>query len=162
MPSVFRGLEEYHSSSIRQVEDTNEARFSMDVMADEDFNSNASMKSLGASKRVKREYDGRFPHLTVSFESVDGTIIDPVQDLPVVKVGKTLRRLRIRQANSDAKETSAAQYVVVLWSVDLENNRRVLTISSAVSIGLAGCGVSIEVGVKQYLGLHTIALALDV
>ena len=40
-------------------------------------------------------------------------------------------------------------FVLVVWSLTLENNRRIITLSSAVSIASPDCGIPIEIGVKQ-------------
>ena len=150
----FRGteMEDLDASMVRIVEDMEEARFSMDVLTEEEDNVDQSASTRNAQetvKRVKREYDGRFPRLAVSLDGSPYDVsLDLVNDLPVVKVGKTLRRLSVRQKGK-ASETTV-QYILVLWNVELQNNRRVLTISSAVSIASVGCGVPIEVGIKHY------------
>lgn len=150
----FRGteMEDLDASMVRIVEDMEEARFSMDVLTEEEDTVDQSASTRNAQetvKRVKREYDGRFPRLAVSLDGSPYDVsLDLVNDLPVVKVGKTLRRLRVRQKGKASEST--VQYILVLWNVELQNNRRVLTVSSAVSIASVGCGVPIEVGIKHY------------
>lgn len=149
--SSKRGSERFDASMALIVEDKEEARFSMDVLAEEEENDHSpSARNVQKSvKRLRREYDGRFPRLAVSLDgSPHDVALDVVNDLPVVKVGKSLRRLRVRRKSIKAENT--AQYILVLWNVELENNRRILTISSAVSIASIGCGISFEVGIKHY------------
>jgi len=145
------GTEKFDASMVRIVEDMDEARFSMDVVVEEVDNdqSPSTRNAQEAVKRVRREYDGRFPRLAISLDGSPYDVsLDLVNDLPVVKVGKSLRRLRVRQKGKTLEGT--VQYILVLWNVELENNRRVLTVSSAVSIASVGCGVPIEVGIKHY------------
>lgn len=149
--SYQRGSERFDASMALIVEDKEEARFSMDVLAEEEENDqSASARNVQKSmKRLRREYDGRFPRLAVSLDgSPHNVALDLVNDLPVVKIGKSLRRLRVRRKSIKAENT--AQYILVLWNVELENNRRILTISSAVSIASIGCGIPFEVGIKHY------------
>jgi hypothetical protein len=40
--------------------------------------------------------------------------------------------------------------IPIIWAVEIDNNRRILTISSAISITPLGCGIPLEIGVKQY------------
>ena len=146
-----RGSERFDASMALIVEDKEEARFSMDVLAEgEQNNQSPSAPNMQKSvKRLRREYDGRFPRLAVSLDgSPHDVALDLVNDLPVVKVGKSLRRLRVRHKSKKAENT--AQHILVLWNVELENNRRILTISSAVSIASIGCGIPLEVGIKHY------------
>jgi len=152
---IFDGSERLDASMACIIEDTEEARFSMDVLAEEEENDQSPSQSMQESlKRVRREYDGRFPRLAVSLDGSPYEVsLGLVNDLPVVKVGKSLRRLRVRQKNKTTEST--AQYILVLWNVELENNRRVLTISSAVSVASVGCGVPLEVGIKHYASTVT-------
>lgn len=68
--SYQRGSERFDASMALIVEDKEEARFSMDVLAEEEENDqSASARNVQKSmKRLRREYDGRFPRLAVSLD----------------------------------------------------------------------------------------------
>ena len=140
-----------------RVGDGCEARFNLETVKEEYFVSNHRGISSDSgdqptiNKRVKREYEGRFPHLTVALDpSASGVTIEPIYDLPVVKVGETIRRLQV-QILGNTGEAVRMSSVVVVWTVELENQRRILTLRSATSISSLCCGIPIEIGVHQKL-----------
>lgn len=155
-------------SSITELADGNDARFQMDVVADDavamfsskSYSSDASKK---AAKKV-RNYDGQeLPRLTVVLESVSGVTLEPIASLPVFKVGSTVRLLlvitesaRVSPSVLDQRGDAPEQrqhscFVPLIWTVEIQNNRRILTLSSAVRIQSLGLSTGIEIGVRRML-----------
>jgi len=63
-------------------------RFSMEMVTSETNTINSRQRR----KKVRR-YDGQFPRLSVSFEATNVSVIEPLRELPVSKVGTFLRYL---------------------------------------------------------------------
>ena len=136
------------------LENGSEARFHMDVISQEQ-----RLKDEHLTKRV-RAYDGQYPSLCVIFEAVPGIIIKPLRNLPVFKVGNTISRLEVRKhpdgaattlPNKDVDPTDGwTEFSVpVVWTVEIEDNRRILSLSSSVRIISSGLSLSIDVGIRN-------------
>jgi len=134
--------------------DGSDARFHMDVLSHDQ----RQKDDFHNTKRV-RAYDGQFPSLCVNFEAVPGIVIKPLRNLPVFKVGNTISRLEVRKHHSEADaelscrkavdQMGSAEYSVpVVWTVEIEDNRRILTLSSAVRVISSGVSLSVDVGVR--------------
>jgi len=138
MERIFVGSKEIkctHPDGI-QVIDGEEARFSMDI---------TEFVSSNTSKRVRDAE--HFPFLNVHLLSPKPEFtIDILRTLPVMKIGSTIRRLSIHRSDSlgDTDEFSS----FVAWTVSIESNRRIITISNAVSIS-SSIGIPIELGVRN-------------
>ena len=133
--------------------DGGDARFHMDVISnDQHLNDEAQNVT-----RV-RAYDGRYPSLCVILEAVPGVAIKPLRNLPVFKVGNTIRRLGLQKLHSETELAlstreeegsidDAESSVPVVWTVEIEDNRRILTLSSAVRVISSGVSLTVDVGV---------------
>ena len=146
-------------SSASEVLDGCECRFNIDLLSEENSSNttngekdkNVSFSLTNAGARV-RTYDGQYPHLCVAFDSNLG-FIELLDDLPVVKNGQSIRTLRVlhkKQKQGKLSNGNEKTYSVltVVWTVELENNRRILTLSSTISVTSIGCGISVDVGVR--------------
>lgn len=146
----YLGLEDYDSASVTVLADGQEAKFTMDADfdgTDKDDVGADSSTSLNSKTATKvRSYEGRFPRLTVAVQAMSGITIEALTDLPVFKVGTSVRPLRVKK---ECPETlSTVDFAVpVLWEVEIEDNRRILTLASAVQIECLALGTSIEIGV---------------
>jgi len=139
----------YDLSSVQEISNESEALFNMDLLYDKKISSSSvvdssssEIKSSGG-KRV-RSYEGQFPYLSVALDPSLGTK-HILKDLPVVKVGQTVRRL-FTECNDTQESRNSKRKLIMVWTVELENNRRILTLSSAVSVSSQGCGSPIEIG----------------
>lgn len=133
---------QYDPSNIYEIKDGDDLHFNMNV-----FNSNTHESMSKGGKRV-RTYDGQFPFLSVAFDpSLEAT--DYLRDLPVVKVGQLLTEIHVKAASSEFSETncnnSIERSIALIWTVELQNNRRLLTLSSSISITVNG-HVPMEIG----------------
>lgn len=138
----YRGLDGYEKTKIKELSDQEESKFNMDMISD----TAASVDHDERSGRNKvRNYEGRFPSLTVSFQAVAGVSIDPVENLQVMKVGSFVRYLSVRK---ESDQNSNIYSIPIVWKVELEDNRRILTLSGAVRLISAGFESSIEVGTQ--------------
>ena len=118
------------------------------------MNASSENHSLQQSDRIFRKYDGQFP--TVDIELDFGIVqtmrgshdvfADPITGLPTGKVGNTMRTVNIWK-NNGPKCTRVSQQINVIWSVKLEEGRRVMTLHSATNINIFGCGDAFEIGV---------------
>lgn len=149
-PFVFRNLSGLQVSfSARGIETTSidngrEAQFLID------------QGNMDGSERRFRKYDGQFPAVeidlefdavgTASFLDFQGICADPIGELPTDKVGSTVRLVRLYRTQADG--TVISQQIKVVWAVELEENRRVLILSSAAIVKSFGCGRPFEVGVR--------------
>jgi len=154
-PFVFRnrlGMQVNFSASgisTTIVDDGEDAQFHMHPV---------SSRIHGQKDRRMGRYDGHFP--TVDIEPYFGGLdtacstanecwkdvhANPVTDLPTGKVGTTLRSVRIWKKKGDS---ILSQQILVYWEVKLEENRRVLILSSATNIKVFGSMSAIEVGVR--------------
>ena len=131
------------------VADGQDARFSMEMISNsETGRGKGSIDLFRRGVKKVRTYEGRFPRLSISFHAPDSVVLAPVRDLPASKVGKVLRNIKC-----DTKRSGVSS-VSFLWSVEVEDNRRILTISSSVKIASTGLGTSIEVGFADPSLLH--------
>ena len=138
-------LQRFISSSITKIEDGEEACFSLDTVRADEFTPNSDNIVDHDSNRI-RTYDGRFPNLSVMLQYPgENSRVEIAQDLSVVKIGKKLRRLKVQKVTSNKIITG---YINVVWSVELEQNRRIITMSSAVTLTSSKCSIPIEVGIK--------------
>jgi hypothetical protein len=88
-----------------------------------------------------------FPFLNVNLICPKPSFtIETLRDLPVMKIGSTTRRIIIHRSESFDNTDELSSYVVL--TVSIESNRRVITISSAVSI-YSSIGMPIELGVRN-------------
>ncbi|KAL7473779.1 hypothetical protein ACHAXS_014457 [Conticribra weissflogii] len=136
------------------VDDGCDAQFEMVPMSSPDSSMDKTIEAYGNRTSRFRNYEGKFPtvelKLDFNFESTlcntnDHITSDIITDLPTGKVGKTVRSVRIW--NRTGAELFFTRTNIV-WTVELEENRRILTLSSATSIDFFGCGPIIEVGIK--------------
>lgn len=103
-------------------------------------------------------YDGRFPKLDIELDLKAATHIganifaEPIKSLPTDKVGRSMQRAFVWQERGDSVVST---HVDLMWTVELEENRRMLTLSSAVGVHMYGCGPDIEVGVRLNNGGST-------
>lgn len=98
-------------------------------------------------------YDGRFPALDIQlgFDGISESHIigrrvyaEKIEGLPTDKVGRTMQRVFFWEEGGVAVST----HIDLVWTVELEENRRILTLSSSTGINVYGCGPNIEVGVR--------------
>lgn len=154
----YIGLEDYDPAAITELPDQEDAKFDMDVLSDQfsgpEVDSSKGTKQVG---NKVRNYEGRFPSLTVAIQAVSGVSIDPIDDLQVFKVGSTVRHLCVRkEAGGSFGSVDATNYSIpVVWKVELEDNRRILTLSSAVRVVSSGFDTPIEVGVQIGMNIET-------
>jgi hypothetical protein len=154
----YTGLEGYDSAAITELPDQEDAKFDMDVLSDQfsgpEVDSSKGTKQLG---NKVRNYEGRFPSLTVAIQAVSGVSIDPIDDLQVFKVGSAVRHLCVRkEAGGSFGNVDATNYSIpVIWKVELEDNRRILTLSSAVRVVSSGFDTPIEIGAQIGMGIDT-------
>ena len=128
------------------VGDGSEAQFEMTP-----FNQEVD-QNLNESRFTR--YDGRFPTLDIQlgFESIAvshvGTNVfaGRVDSLPTDKVGRSMQRVFLWEEGGVVVST----HVDLVWTVELEENRRILTLSSATGVNVYGCGPDIEVGVRLW------------
>lgn len=137
------------------IADGSDARFHIDVVGQDQP---ANEEDHIGVKRV-RTYEGQYPSLCVCFETVPGVAVMPLKNLPVFKVGSTVRRLDgqklhggLSEISLDGGETSTNATVEfsvpVVWTVEVEDNRRILTLSSAVRVLSAGINIPTDIGVN--------------
>lgn len=138
--------------------DGNDARFHMDVISHEE-----QLKDETQSVKRVRAYDGQYPSLCVILEAVPGVVVKPLRNLLVYKVGNTISRLEVRKLHNKtgavlSKEEGKGLIddeefsVPVVWTVEIEDNRRILTLSSAVRVISSGVSLSVDVGVCTFAG----------
>lgn len=143
----YRGLERYKQRAITELADQEEAKLDIDLIEDESKNGSIMGRSVRHFNNKVRSYEGRYPDLSVAIQAVAGVTIEPLTDLQVFKVGSTIRYLIVK------KETYAAgteiHSIRVVWNVELEDNRRILTLSTAVRLVSSGLGIPAEVGVRR-------------
>ncbi len=161
----------FRQSNISQrITDGEEARFNIDPIQHSNIDSTLSPYSdpndstfilSDQSRHFKkvRAYDSKFPMLCIEFQSSDDLLIEPIKNLPIVKVGKSLRRLKVKkildsESHLDGQamidDDNYATSILVMCEVALERNRRIITVSSAIRIESSSCKIPIEIGVMQY------------
>ncbi len=130
------------------VGDGSEAQFEMTP-----FHHEVDQKAKIMNESRFARYDGHFPTLDIvlKFEGVAASLIgtnifaEPIGNLQTDKVGRTVQRVFVWQERGDSVISS---HVDLVWTVELEENRRILTLSSATFVNVYGCGPDIEVGVR--------------
>ena len=129
--------------AITTIQDGKEASFDLETT---DNYKNSDSSNRNANK--VRSYDGQFPLLSVNFHTTAKDIhVEILQHMSVVRIGDTMKSLRVKTSGS--REGGKTASILVVWSVALENNRRILTLSSAVRVSSPRCGIPIEVGVRR-------------
>lgn len=150
----YAGLEDYDPQAVIEIADKEDAKFSMELLSDQDIpiDSHGAKANKQGSNKI-RDYEGRFPSLTVSIQAVSGVSVEPVTNLQVYKVGSKIRHLIVKKESDSADERAGrSQYSIpVVWKVEIEDNRRILTLSTAVRVVSSGFNTPIEVGVKKEL-----------
>lgn len=127
------------------IEDGEEARFNLETMEGTSYNDDTSSRPGNGNK--VRSYDGQFPLLSVDFETANEVQVEVLDHMSVVRIGDTIQKLFVKKIETlEEYETSS---VLVVWSVELENNRRIITLSSAVRISSTRSGIPIQVGLRQ-------------
>jgi hypothetical protein len=148
----YAGLEEYNPLGVIEIADKEDARFSMELISDQEVHthSDEARGTKHGSNKI-RDYEGRFPSLTVSIQAVSGVSVEPVTDLQVYKVGSKIRHLIVKkEADTADDRVGLTQYSIpVVWKVEIEDNRRILTLSTAVRVVSSGFNTPIEVGVQK-------------
>lgn len=145
----YDGLEEYGHESITELADQEDAKFSMDLI-DENFEDINRRRSTRLFANKIRSYEGRYPDLMVAIQAVAGILVEPITNLQVLKVGSSIRHLTVKEDNSSyAGLDSTRNSIQVVWSVEIEDNRRILTLSTAVRVVSAGISMPIEVGFRH-------------
>jgi hypothetical protein len=145
----YSGLENYDRQSVIEIADKEDARFSMELMSDQDnhLDADESKGTKHANNKI-RDYEGRFPNLTISIQAVSGVFVEPIHDLQVFKVGSEIRNLIVRK-DCDTVGGLTNYSIPVVWKVEIEDNRRILTLSTAVRVVSSGFDNPIEVGVQK-------------
>ncbi|KAL3918475.1 MAG: hypothetical protein SGILL_004217 [Bacillariaceae sp.] len=142
----YEGLERYEQQAITELADQEDAKFDIDLI-EADSNSGSIMgRSVRHFNNKVRSYEGRYPDLTVAIQAVAGVTIEPLADLQVFKVGSTIRYLSVKKISATG---TAIHSIRVVWNVEIEDNRRILTLSTAVRLVSSGLGIPIEVGVRK-------------
>ncbi len=146
----YDGLEDYEQASITELADQEDAKFSMDLI-DETYGEGMSQRRNARQLTNKiRSYEGRYPDLTVAIQAVAGILVEPITNLQVFKVGSTIRHLTVKKdGGSYTGLDSTHNSIQVVWSVEIEDNRRILTLSTAVRVVSAGLSLPIEVGFRH-------------
>ncbi|CAB9511549.1 Putative vacuolar protein sorting-associated protein [Seminavis robusta] len=134
----YFGLDKYDRSDIIELADGSDSKFQMDFLT-------SALKPEEATKKI-RTYEGKFPSLRVAIQSIAGVTIETLLDLQVQRAGSWIRSLSVRKSMENFS-------VPILWEVRVEDNRRILTLSSAVRIVSLNSSV-IEVGVKVASATH--------
>ena len=140
----YRGLDRYNEEDVTELADDEDAEFQMETVGSimENFQ--------GKSKRV-RTYEGHFPRLTVAIQSVAGLAVDPVKDLQVQRAGSLIRHVFVHKSGADDTNSvdTLRYYIPVVWQVEVVDNRRILTLSSAVRIVSLSSAIGIEIGARK-------------
>lgn len=149
----YAGISDYDPSSVNELGDQEDARFSMEILSDNQvgMENHASGSTHPAGNKV-RNYEGFFPSLTIAIQALSGVSIEPLVGLQVYKVGSFLRHLRVRKdfdQKGHGKQNDIEYFIPVIWNVEIEDNRRVLTLSTAVRIVTTAFATQIEVGVQK-------------
>ena len=142
----YDGLENYEQQSITELADQEDARFNMGIMNENFEDDIGRRRSIRQTNKV-RSYEGRYPDLMVAIQAVAGVQVEPVINLQVFKVGSTIRHLTVKKDNSDARTDAALNSIQVAWKVEIEDNRRILTLSTAVRV--IAPAIPLQVGVRD-------------
>ncbi len=151
----YAGLADYDPTFIHELGDKEDARFSMEIISDRLLaNENHSITACHPPPNKVRNYEGCFPSLTIAIQAVSGVSINPLVDLQVYKVGSSVRHLIVRKDIDQTKkgEHDDVEYSIpVVWKVEIKDNRRVLTLSTAVRVVTTAFSTQMEVGVQSIL-----------
>jgi len=163
--AFYAGLEEFDSASVVEVADGGEAMFDLDVLG-----------SGGNNDRAKvRAYDSKLPTLAIALDP--SLKLAPLFGLAVSRVGVSVKEARAQAGLDDGVEvgvsgvlmerggglSNATANTLVSWSVELFDNRRILTLSSAVKIETAtASGLPMEIGVKSLNSTESEVIAVGV
>jgi hypothetical protein len=142
----YRGLERYERQAITELADQEDAKFDIDLIETHSNDGSIMGRSVRHFNNKVRSYEGRYPDLTVAIQAVAGVSIEPLADLQVFKVGSSIRYLTVKKEISTG---FAIHSIRVVWNVEIEDNRRILTLSTAVRLISSGFGIPIEVGVRK-------------
>lgn len=115
----------------RLVENNSELRFNIDL-----FDNCKAKSGRSINSSLVRSYGQVQQFLCVTLDPTIG-FSDLLTDLPVMKVGQYFRTLRNERRS-----------ILLSWTVDISDNRRVLTLSGSIWVNSLISGVSVEVGVK--------------
>jgi hypothetical protein len=140
-------LKHFEHLGLTKVDDGEEARFNLETLEGTGFSSGVASSKPGIGKKV-RSYDGKYPFLSVLLETANDTKIELMEHLSVVRIGSMMRNLAVLKL--ERKTYTLRSAVNVLWSVGLENNRRIITISSAIRLSSGSCGIPIEIGFREF------------
>lgn len=110
----YHGLEGLKVSDVTVVADGEEVNFRMDVVADS--------KDAGRGKR--------FPPLTVAFQAIGDTRVDPLQDLDISSAGETSLPLPILRHGKTSPQTR----LWVSWVVEHTDEKTILTLCTALRV----------------------------
>ena len=140
----YRGLDHCLREDVTELADGEDAKFQMEALQ------SRSAGGQGTTKRV-RTYEGHFPRLAVAIQAVAGVLVDPLLDLQVQKAGTSIRHLSVHKSEAtDTGNNDNARYsIAVVWKVEVEDNRRICTLSSAVRIVSLNSTVGIEIGARK-------------
>ena len=139
----YDGLEEYGQDAITELADREDAKFNMNLI-------NEQRESTRKSTNKVRTYEGRYPDLTVAIQAVAGVVVEPITNLQVLKVGSTIRHLKVtRDDGSRTGLDTTHNSIQVVWNVEIEDNRRILTLSTAVRVVSAGLNMPVEIGFQN-------------
>ena len=165
-PFIFRnrsGLSNRFSArgiAATAISDGHDAQFQMNPINNDTEIIDKSDSSQRQGDTRLRKYDGHFPTVDITLEfDIVGTIgaedmvgwdvsADPITGLPTDRVGRIIRSVRIWKKKKNLDTPPVSQWINIAWSVQLEENRRVLTLSSATNVIVFGCGPAVEVGVR--------------
>ena len=146
----YDGLEEYEQESITELADQEDAKFNMDLIDEKYGEGKSQRRSTRQYANKIRSYEGRYPDLMVAIQAVAGILIEPIRNLQVFKVGSTIRHLTVKKDNGSCTGfDSTSNSIQVVWNVEIEDNRRIITLSTAVRVVSAGLGMPIEVGFRH-------------
>lgn len=143
----YNGLEQYQKAAITELADNEDAKFDMNVIVGESQDNANSRQSVRLLGNKVRSYEGRYPNLTIAAQAVFGVVIEPMKDLQVFKVGSTSFDLLMKKEQGDAGPTTHSFRVI--WDVQIEDNRRILTLSSAARISSSFLSIPIEIGMRS-------------
>lgn len=146
----YNGLNDYEQQSITELADQEDAKFDMDIMTENLDDDVSLQRSVRHFTNKVRSYEGRYPDLTVAIQAVAGVSVEPIVDLQVFKVGTTIRHLAVKKDIATEDDSDSTLYSIkVVWKVEIQDNRRILTLSTAVRVVSSGFNMSVEVGVRQ-------------
>ncbi len=130
------------------VGDGSEAQFEMTP-----FHYEVDKEKVETNESRFARYDGHFPTLDIvlKFEGDAASqmgkniFAEPIGNLQTDKVGRSMHRVFIWQEDGGCVVST---HIDLAWTVELEENRRILTLSSATFVNIHGCGPAIEVGAR--------------